>query len=411
MLDLENIRQAFGALRANWVRSLLTLLIIATGITAIVGILSAIDAAIYSLADNLSTLGASSVSIRTDNGRGGRRGGRVEKRADPISYDEARDFEDRFGMGATVALEMQVTGSGIVKYGEEETNPVADVVGVDEDYLGVKRFDLEVGRGITVTEARRGADVVILGDELVDVLFDGRPERALGRRVAVGPLRLEVIGTLADNGSTMSDGASNIVALPLQTARRAYGTQRTPFQIYVELPPGGDVDAAVSEATGVMRVARGLRAKDADDFEVVTSDSLLETLQENTRALQLGAVLIGGITLLGAAIGLMNIMLVSVTERTREIGIAKALGASRSSILGQFLTEAVVVTQLGGLLGIVAGIAIGNAVSLWLGDSFIVPWGWIAVSVVVCFVVGLLSGIYPAVKASRLDPIESLRYE
>ncbi len=411
-MGIENIRQALSALRANWLRTLLTMLIIAFGIMAVVGILTAIDSAIYSLNDNFSNLGASSISIRTKNtDRRGNHGGQVEKQAEPISYDQARSFEDDFGRTATVALEMQVMGSGVVKHGDKETNPVADVVGVDEDYLRLKNFDVEQGRGITALEARRGAPVAVIGDKIVEVLFGGRAERALGRTISIGALRLEVIGTLINNGSSMNDGADNIVALPVQTARQAYGTQRTRFQLYVALPITTDIDAGVSAATGAMRQARRLSAKQDNDFEIITSDSLLEKLEENTAMLQVSAIAIGIITLIGAAIGLMNIMLVSVTERTREIGIAKALGASSSSILSQFLTEAVVVTQLGGVIGILIGMVIGNVVALFAGGEFLIPWGWIAISFVVCLFTGLISGLYPALKASKLDPIESLRYE
>jgi len=411
-MGFENIRQALGALRANWLRSLLTLLIIAFGIMAVVGILTAIDAAIYSLNDNLSSLGANSITIRSKRAdRGGRRGGQVEKRADPINFDQAIAFQDLYRKSATVGIEMQVSNAGVIKYSDKETNPVADVVGVDEDYLGVKNFELEVGRNITGLEARRGSNVAIIGDKIVEVLFEGNPARALGKTITMGSLRLEVIGTFINNGSSMNDGSDNIVAVPVQTARLAYGTQRTPFQIYAALPLTTDMDAGVSAATGAMRLARGLSAKQANDFDIRTSDSLLEALEENTSTLQIGAIAIGFMTLFGAAIGLMNIMLVSVTERTREIGIAKALGANRQSILTQFLTEAVVVTQLGGIVGIIFGIIIGNIVAVVTGGNFIIPWGWIVGSFVVCLFTGLLSGLYPAVKASRLDPIESLRYE
>lgn len=411
-MGIENFRQAISALRSNWVRSLLTMLIIAFGIMAVVGILTAIDSAIYSINSNFSSIGANSITIRPKRSEmQGRHGGKVGKRAEPINYEQAIDFAEVYQNSATVALEMQVTGSGVVKYGEKETNPVGDVVGVNENYLRVKNFDIEVGRGLTAIEAKRGANVAIVGDKIIQVLFDGNPERALGKTITMGALRLEVIGTLVNNGSSMNDGADNIVALPLQTARRAYGTQQTRFNIYAELPISADIEAAVSVAEGQMRIVRGLSAQQENDFEIVTPDSLIETIREDTSKLQIGAVAIGVMTLLGAAIGLMNIMLVSVTERTREIGIAKALGASRSSILTQFLTEAVIVTQLGGVIGIIFGIVIGNVVALIAGGDFLIPWNWILLSFVVCLFTGLLSGLYPAVKASRLDPIESLRYE
>ena len=411
-MDIENIRQAIGALRANWVRSLLTLLIIAFGIMAVVGILTAIDAAIFSLNSNFTTLGANSIEIRAKGANlRGRRRGLSEKRPDPISYDEATYFDEHFSDRARVALEMQISGSGIVTHAEEETNPTSDLVGADEDYIAVKSFEVVEGRAFTAAETQRGPPVAIIGKDIVEVLFDGRPERAIGQRIGVGPLRLEVIGVFGSSGQSMSDGADKMVLMPLQTGRRAFGTSKTRYSVYAQLPTTTDLDAVVSRATGLMRVARGLSAKQDNDFEIVSSDSLIEQLRENTRTLQIGAIVIGAMTLFGAAVGLMNIMLVSVTERTREIGIAKALGASRSSILTQFLTEAVVVTQVGGVVGIVIGIAIGNIVTVIAGGEFLVPWNWIAISLVVCFVTGLLSGLYPAVKAARLDPIESLRYE
>lgn len=411
-MGIENIRQALSALRANWLRSLLTLLIVAFGIMAVVGILTAIDSAIYTLADSFSDLGANALTIRRSGEqlRGNRRG-RQEKTSEPISYDEALAFKDAFTGRATVALDMDATGNAVLKYGSEETNPTTTLQGIDEDYARVKSYDFELGRGFSPQEVRRGANVIVLGADLVTKLFDGNAARALGKVVAVGPLRLEVIGTLATKGSSFGGGADKLALVPLQTARRAYANSRTSYGITVQLPLTADVQAGVSEATGAMRVARGLGARQPNDFEVVTSDNLLKDLEENTAMLQTGAIAIGVITLFGAAIGLMNIMLVSVTERTREIGIAKALGASRSSILGQFLTEAMVITQLGGLVGIVLGIAIGNVVTLLMGGAFLIPWGWIGLSIVICVVTGLASGIYPAIKASRLDPIESLRYE
>jgi putative ABC transport system permease protein len=161
----------------------------------------------------------------------------------------------------------------------------------------------------------------------------------------------------------------------------------------------------------LMRNIRQLRASEENDFETFQSDSLLNMLKENTATIRIATVLIGLITLIGAAIGLMNIMLVSVTERTREIGISKALGATRANILSQFLTEAVLICQMGGIVGIVLGIAIGNGVALLLGGKFIMPWAWIILGFIMCMIVGLASGLYPALKAARLDPIESLRYE
>ncbi len=411
-MGFENVRQALSALRANWLRSLLTLMIVAFGIMAVVGILTAIDTTIYTLADNFSSLGANSLSIRPAAEQlRGRREGRQSTVSDPISYDEALEFKEGFSERATVAIDMRASGSAVIKIGQAETNPTTTLQGIDENYMRVKSYDFAAGRGLSAQEAKRGANVVILGSDLVEKLFDGNAERALGKVVTAGPLRLEVIGVLASKGSSLGGGADKQALIPLQTARRTYGSSLTSYGITASLPVRSSLESGTSEAIGTMRIARRLRAKQDNDFEVVTSDNLLETLEENTFKLQAGAIAIGIVTLFGAAIGLMNIMLVSVTERTREIGIAKALGASRSSILVQFLTEAVVITQLGGIVGIVLGIAVGNVVTFFLGGEFLVPWGWIVLSVVICVITGLFSGIYPAYKASRLDPIESLRYE
>ena len=348
--------------------------------------------------------------IREEDNRGSRRGGRVQKSAEPIDYEQAQIFKELFSNRAVVTVSMQAASSVAVKHEREETNPTMRVLGVDEDYFRVKSYNLEAGRTFSSQEARRGGNIAVVGQELVKRLFKSRSERALGSTIGVGPLRLQIVGIIESKGQS-ENSADKLVIIPLATARNAYGSSRTRFEIVAQLPAVGSLDAAKSEATGAMRVARRLGARDANDFQIVTSDSLVEEIRSNTAMLQAGAIAIGLMTLFGAAIGLMNIMLVSVTERTREIGIIKALGASRSSILAQFLTEAVVITQLGGIVGIIIGMLVGNVVTLFAGGEFLVPWGWIAISFVVCLITGLLSGLYPAIKAARLDPIESLRYE
>lgn len=410
-MNAETFRQALAALRANWLRSLLTLTIIAFGIMAVVGILTAIDAAIFSVSDNLSSLGANSIEIRRE-GRDGqsRRGGAVRKRADPISYDEAAAFKELFGGRATVSVSLNAASNLVAKYGDLETTPTLPVVGADAEYFRVKRLEVAAGRALSVQEARRGGQVAVVGHEIVERLFGGRGERALGKVITVGPLRLSVVGVLGEEGQSQNSN-DKLVLVPLATARRAFGSGQTSYGVVAALPAVADLAAGKSAAIGAMRIARSLGPREGNDFRIVTSDSLVEDLNDITGNLQLGAIVIGGMTLLGAAIGLMNIMLVSVTERTREIGIAKALGASRAVILSQFLTEAVVIAQVGGVFGIVFGIGMGNVVTLLAGGEFLVPWNWIVLSFVVCSLTGLLSGLYPALKAARLDPIESLRYE
>lgn len=209
----------------------------------------------------------------------------------------------------------------------------------------------------------------------------------------------------------MNQSEDRQILIPLQTAKRYFGTARTNYDIIVALNDASQMDNAIASATGLLRNIRRLKASQENDFEMGKSDGLIDVIKENTLYLRLAAVMIGLITLLGAAIGLMNIMLVSVTERTREIGINKAIGATSKSILTQFLTEAVIISLLGGIVGILLGVLVGNIVSVLMGGNFVFPWIWITMAVFTCTIVGLISGLYPALKASRLDPIESLRYE
>jgi len=412
MQVLENIRLALSSVRSNILRAVLTLLIIAFGIMSLVGILTAIDSAIYSLNQNFSSVGVNTLTIKpTGEGVRRRHGGNVEKSGEPISYRQAMDFKERLDFPALVSISMTCTGTASVKYQDEKTNPNVIVVAADENFLQAKAFSLAMGRNFTAREARQGNNVALIGQDIVKLLFDDKPEQAMGRSILAGKLKLTVVGVLESKGSSMSQSEDRRVLIPLLTGKRFYGSQRTNYELLVEVRDPSRMDDAISEATGLMRIVRGLKASQDNDFEIATSEGLINIIKDNTVTLRLSAVLIGLITLIGAAIGLMNIMLVSVTERTREIGIRKAVGAKKSTILTQFLTEAVVICLLGGLLGIFLGVLIGNLVTYFLGGSFLIPVNWIVLAILFCTLVGLVSGIYPALKASQLDPIESLRYE
>jgi len=408
----EILTMAFQNIRANMLRSVLTLLIIAFGIMALVGILTAIDAIAYSLNDNFSGLGANSFSLQRKWGDvKSNRQGRRQKAGESISYRQAMEFKERYDFPAKVSVSFWATGNTTAKYNEEKTNPNTGFVGVDENYFDVKGLDIEFGRAFSKVEVEDGQAKVVIGLDIAKKLFKNKPEKALDQVIIVGNNRYRVVGILRSKGSSMNNSSDRAVYAPLVSVKGLYGTNNTDYEVVIALSNATDMDASQSEAMGLFRQIRGLRPGEEDDFEVFSSDSLVAILKENTTNLRLATIAIGLMTLLGAAIGLMNIMLVSVTERTREIGIYKALGATRRSILLQFLTEAIVICQLGGLVGIFLGIMVGNIVTPFLGGSFLIPWAWMTLGFTLCMIVGVLSGFYPALKAARLDPIESLRYE
>jgi len=409
----EILSMALKNIRANMLRSVLTLLIIAFGIMALVGILTAIDAIAFSLSDNLSNLGANSFSIeRKDSDVKSNRHGRQQKASEPVTYKQSMEFKERFDYPAKVAVGCYGTGSATVKFGEKKTNPNVIFNGADENFMDVKGVEIASGRNFSKIEVESGAPVAVIGSDIVKILFDSKNEKALDQIISVNAHRYRVVGVMASKGSSMNESSDRKVYAPLVNVKALFGAgDDRDYFLMVAVQDATVMDGAQSEATGLFRQIRGLRPGEEDDFELFASDGIVAILKENTVTLRLAAVAIGLMTLLGAAIGLMNIMLVSVTERTREIGISKALGATRRSIMLQFLTEAIAICQIGGLVGIFLGILIGNIMTVVLGGTFLIPWLWMLLGFSLCMIVGMVSGFYPAMKAARLDPIESLRYE
>ena len=408
----EIFAMALQNIKANLLRSVLTLLIIALGIMALVGILTAIDAIAFSLNDNFSGLGANSFSVERKWGEvKSRHKGIRQKIGAAIDYRQAMEFKERFNFPATVSISFQGTSLAAVKYNDQETNPNVTFTGVDENYFDVKGMNLAYGRNFSLNEINDGQPKAVIGQDVAKKLFNNKVEAALDQIISVGSNRYRVIGILESKGTAMNSSGDRAVYAPILCVKNIYGTDDTEYNVLVAVRNATDMDAAQSEASGLFRQIRRLRPGEEDDFEVFASDSLVAILKENTTTLRLATIAIGLMTLLGAAIGLMNIMLVSVTERTREIGIYKALGATSANILNQFLTEAIIICQFGGIAGILLGILVGNLVTPALGGTFLIPWGWMGLGFALCMLVGVLSGFYPALKASRLDPIEALRHE
>lgn len=407
---IENLKISLRAIRSNRLRAILTMAIIAFGIMALVGILTAIDAIKGSLTNQFSMMGANTFTI-TSRGMNiiiGNNETRIKNHSH-ISYREALEFKERFEQPARVTISVMASGMSTVSYRSEETNPIVSLQGIDELFLPVGGYEIERGRNFSAEEVNSTRNIAIIGADVANDIFKGDID-PIGKIINVGGCKLKVVGLLEARGASIIT-SDNVCFMPVTTTRHYFSRANMNFTITVMPLPMIDKEMLASEAEGVFRIVRGLDARDESDFNITKSDAIADLLIENIKFVTLAATLIGLITLFGAAVGLMNIMLVSVTERTREIGTRKAMGAKTSTIKQQFLYESVLIGQFGGFLGILLGILIGNLISSALQSSFLIPWKWVIGGVVLCFIVGVVSGYFPAVKAARVDPIEALRHE
>lgn len=410
-LTKENIRIALGSIRTQLLRTILTILIIAIGITALVGILTVVSALKNTLSSNFASMGSNTFNIsqyETSTRRRG--GGDIDKENPIISYPEARAFKENYQYPFTeTSLSFKATSKAEVKFESQKTDPEISIVGVDEHFLGNSGLETTLGRNFSGFDIDNNASVCIIGSDFEKgLLKDVNP---IDKIISIRGAKFKVIGVLKEKGSTFGNSQDLRILIPIQVARSLFTAPNINYTMSVMVANETLLNEAVDNANNIMRRVRKLNPVQDNNFGVSRSDDLINRISEITDVLSASAWIIGIITIFGSSIALMNIMLVSVTERTREIGVRKALGAKRSTIAFQFFIETLIIGQLGGLVGIVFGILIGYGISTAIDFSFVIPWSAVIAAVITTFIVAVVSGSYPALKASKLDPIEALRYE
>lgn len=407
-LAAENIDMALRAVRSNRLRSSLTIAIIALGITSLVGILTAVDSMDATLKDAYSRMGAGIINIRSLYSMPADMH-RIRNQRE-ISRAQAERFTDYYSTPATVSIFTTVLSGTRAEAGQRRTNPTTDVIATDGNYLKYNMLELSSGRGISSADVEGGRFYCILGDNVARTLFEAQDD-PVGQTVHISGRSYIVIGVTAPVGNNAGGSMDDNILVPYTNALANLASSTPDFTIGILPEPSVSSETAATEAEMTFRAVRRLAPFDDADFRITRSEAVIEELNSTMRTLTIAAIVIGLVTLTGAAVGLMNIMLVSVRERTREIGTRKALGAASKRIRAQFLMESVIIGQTGGLIGIVAGILIGNIIAAVMQASFIIPWLWMLLAIALCMAVGILSGYLPAKRAAALDPIECLRYE
>lgn len=413
MLNLfkENVKIAIGSVRTQLLRTILTVLIIAIGITALVGILTVVAALENTISADFASMGANTFNINQYENTTRRRGNEEREIINPIiSYPEAVAFQDKFNYPFTeTSLSFTATARAEVKYQANETDPEITVVGVDENFIPNSGLETSLGRNFNGFDVDNNTYVCVVGSDFEKgLLKDVNP---INKIISIRGAKFKVIGVLKEKGSTFGNSQDLRILIPIQVARSLFTAPNINYSLSVMVNKKELLNQAIDNATSTMRRVRKLSPIQENNFGVVRSDDLINRILGITKYLGLASWLIGVITVLGSSIALMNIMIVSVTERTREIGVRKALGAKKSTIAFQFFIETLLIGQLGGLVGIIFGILIGFGIATAMDFAFVIPWGAIMAAFITSFIVAIVSGLYPAIKAAVLDPIEALRYE
>ncbi|MCH8523161.1 MAG: ABC transporter permease [Balneolales bacterium] len=403
---LEVFRIAVGALAENKLRSMLTLLAIVIGVFAVISSSTGVKVIERYFDDTMSVMGGSVINISTrpmvQTGDASRFRNRQR-----ITFQQFEQLQERTELGRFMSPDVIFRGTRIESE-EAQTNPNVPVYGGNEYWMLNNAYEIEEGRNFIMDDIQNARPVVVIGEDVRKSLFDNASP--IGKGIRIDGQMYTVIGLAASKGNIMGSSLDNFVLAPYTRLGAVYGFNRN-VSIMVQAPDILMINETIDELTGLFRVIRGIQPGEMNDFEIATNESLRGTFDELTKYLFIFGIIVGGIALLGAGIGVMNIMLVSVTERTREIGIRKSIGATRRAIVQQFLLETVVVCQIGGIIGIIVGIAGGNVLSIWMDTAFVIPWNSVIAGVGGMTLIGLVFGVYPALVAARLDPIACLRYE
>lgn len=409
----ENIKIALGAIRSQLLRTVLTILIIALGIMALVGILTVVAALDNTLNSKFAAMGSNTFNINQYEFTSRRRGGgEIEKINPIISYPDAKAFKEKYDYPATqTSIYFTATAKAEVKYENEKTEPAISVLGVDEFYVPNTGSEVIQGRNFNVFDITNNAYVCLLGNDFVKEGLLKDVTNPIDKIITMRGAKFRVIGILKEKGSTFGNNQDQRVMIPIQIARSLFSAPNINYTLSTMVMRQEILDAAIDHARLTMRRVRHLNPVEDNNFGISRSDDLVQRIAETTGTLNISAFVIGLVTILGSSIALMNIMIVSVTERTREIGVRKSLGAKRSTIAWQFFMETLVIGQLGGLVGMLLGIGIGYLFASFFDFAFTIPWMAMIAAFITSFIVAIVSGLYPALKASKLDPVEALRYE
>lgn len=416
---------AWRTVKSNKLRTGITVTIIAFGIMALIGIITAISAMNQSLKENFSFMGANAFVVRYKemNARMGgpndgeefakSKKGQKEKKSNldkPIRIEEATYFKEHFGFNrASVSISQRLGGNNELHYKDKKTNPQIRMMGGDENFLTVNGYSLTAGRNLNNVDIQSGRNVCIIGSNVAAKLFPNKPEACIDKVILLQSKPYRVIGLLKSKGSSAMLRQDDVVISSLKNARQYQSNSG--YSLGVMVNNVAELEPAIGETTDQMRKARRLIPTESDNFVIDKSDKFAQMFIGFLAGVSGAAGAIGMITLIGAAIGLMNIMLVAVSERTREVGLIKALGGKKKDVRRQFLFESICISILGAVIGIFLGILVGNLFSVILNTGFVIPWMWVFIGIAICSFVGLVAGIYPAMKAASLNPINALRYE